>query len=319
MAETYLHWRERNANIYPDKTAKELDFRTAREVNTFYRNLGSQGIFKSKTWQDTARLVALAPQWVEGGLRSEAAAYGQTARVPLDIATGNARIGNISKTAGTGLLAYAAITQIINMASTGHPTWENPEGHRMDAYIPDWMSGSDGYWFSPLSVFAETTHDFLKYDEQENSNLGVVAHIAGNKLQPVMRAGKDLLLGKDYFDRPLPTSLDRFEQAGYDLLPVPIPVSALYAQRPGQAQQTLLSSAGLKVDKVKSEKSEIGMHNALVDEQLQFLVGKSRGMSVEKRLPFIIEERDKRIKENDIPIFNRKLQELLRKKVIQRE
>jgi hypothetical protein len=146
-----------------------------------------------------------------------------------------------------------------------------------------------------------------------------VAHIAGNKLQPVMRAGKDLLLGKDYFDRPLPTSLDRFEQAGYDLLPVPIPLSSLYAQRPGQAQQTVMSSAGLKVDKVKSEKSMIGMRNALVDEQLQFLVAKARLKSPDQRLPYIIEERDKRIKDEDVPIFNRKLQELLRKKVIQRE
>lgn len=319
MAETYIGWRERNGTLYPGESGKQLALRTANEVNTFYRNLGSQGLFKSKTWQDIARIIMLAPQWVEGGVRSEARAFGGTLKVPIDVARGNARVGNLTKATGNGLLAYAAVAQIINFASTGHSTWENEDPHhKLDAYVPDWISGSEGYWFSPLSVFAEMTHDFLKYDQQENSELGIVARIAGNKLNPVVRAGKDLAMGKDYFNRPLPTTMDRFKQAGYDLAPVPIPLQATYASRPGQAQQTLMSSAGFKVDKVMSEKARHGMQAALMDEQLQFLVAKARQLPIEERMRYIMNERESRIKDADKPVFDRKLREIMRRKTLLR-
>lgn len=259
MAETYINWRGSNAEDFPELSARELDFKTANEVNTFYRSLGSQGVFKSQTWKDIMRTVALAPQWVEGGVATELRSLGQAGKIPIDLFTKQTfRIGQLAKTMGTGLFAYLAITQIVNLASRGKPTWENPEkNHQLDAFVPDFLSGSGGYWMSPLTVFGETAHDWIRYEDKETSQLGIAARIIGNKLHPVIHAGRDLFLGRDFFGKPLPTDVERIKQAAYDVMPEPIPAKALHSQYKGQAERTLLSTAGIKVEPVATASRQI--------------------------------------------------------------
>src|SRR5262249_10481678 len=153
-----------------------------------YRNLRSQGIFKRKTWQDAARTFLLAPQWQEGMVTSELRGYGQMARIPVDAVTKRKLVvGNIAQGMGRGILAYFVGTQLLNMLTRGHPTWQNPEkGEKWSAWVPDVigdLSGrpSNGFFLNPLSVFSEMTHDAVKYSELYPNKVDVGVKILQNK------------------------------------------------------------------------------------------------------------------------------------------
>jgi hypothetical protein len=250
ITESAIYALERNAKNLPKMSESDLLRYTAKEVNTYYRNLGSQGIFKSKTFQDLARFALLAPQWTEGLIRSEARGYGQLAKAPFE-----GKVGNIGKGVGTGLVAYLAFTQLINMLTRGQPTWKNPEpGHKLDAWIPDVMQGSNGYFISPLSVFAETTHDAVKYIERGKSPADVPGQLLDNKLSPGVRAFRDLVYGKDFYGRPL-EGFDRVTQAAKEV--APIPLFARSGGYKGGAERQLVSSLGIKATTAPSSTSDI--------------------------------------------------------------
>ena len=241
---------ERNRSIHPEMSEAELNRYTAKEMNTYFRNLGSQGIFKSKTWQDAARFFFLAPQWVEGMVRSEARGYGQMAKAPF-----TRKAGNIAQGMGTGLLAYAALTQVINLITRGKPTWENDEpGHKFDAWIPDVIQGSGGFFISPLSVFAEMTHDSIKYTERGMEPLDVTAQLAKNKASPAMHAFRDLAMGKDFFGRPL-HGLERVAEAAQEVAPVPL--FAKTGGYKGGAERQILSTFGIKATPAASPTNDV--------------------------------------------------------------
>jgi hypothetical protein len=241
---------ERNAKLHPEWSEKELNRYTAKEVNTYYRNLGNQGVIKSKTFQDLARILLLAPQWQEGMIRSESRGIGQTAK---GLTSG--KFGNISKGMGTGLVAYFALAQVVNMLTRGKPTWDNDEpGHQMDAWIPDSVEGSGGYFLSPLSVFAETTHDALKYTERGMEPLDVAAQIGSNKQHPQVRAMRDLFEGKDFFGKPL-HGWERVTTAAKEVLPIPI--FARTGGYKGGMERQMLSTAGIKVTAAPSHTNNV--------------------------------------------------------------
>ena len=245
ITQSAVHALDRNAKLHPEWTKEQLHKNTAREINTYYRNLGSQGIFKSKTWQDAARVLAFAPNWIEGMVMSEGKGVGQLAKWP---ATG--KLGNIGAAMGTGLIASAAVAQLVNMLTRGKPTWENDEpGHKFDAWVPDSIQGSDGYFISPLSVFAETIHDAIKYTEAGENPPSVLFHIAGNKLSPMARTLKAMAMGKDFEGRQL-HGMDYVTEAIKDLGPIPLAGRNL-SDKGGEERQGL-SFLGLKADPAKS-------------------------------------------------------------------
>ena len=91
----------RNQARFPELGEQELFRRTAREVNEFYGNLGSQGFLKSKTMQDLAKLTLFAPGFTEGRFRTEARGIGQAARVPVDGFSGRDwRLGTVAQAMG---------------------------------------------------------------------------------------------------------------------------------------------------------------------------------------------------------------------------
>lgn len=238
IAESYVYALKRNAGLHPEMSDADLHRFTAKEVNQYYRNLGNQGLLKSKTFQDGARFLMFAPQWLEGRLGSEARGYGQIAKVPF---TG--KLGNIGAGMATGLVAYFAAGQLINMLTRGQPTWKNPEpGHKLDAWIPDPM-GSNGQFISPASVFAETAHDAMKMHERGEAAADIPGDLAKGAVGPVPRAAWDLLTGKDFYGRQL-HGFDRITQAVKDVAPVPL---ALKSQgKPGSGERQALSFAGVK-------------------------------------------------------------------------
>lgn len=250
ITQSAVYALERNAKLHPEMSEPELLRYTAKEVNTYYRNLGSQGVFKSKTFQDLARGLLLAPQWAEGLVRSEARGYGQAAKA---LKTG--KVGNIGKGMGTGLVAYFAATQLVNLLTRGQPTWNNPEpGHKFDAWVPDFVEGSNGYFISPLSVFAETTHDAAKYIERGKSPADVPAQLLDNKLSPAVRAFRDVFYGKDFFGRPL-EGFDRYTQAASEI--APIPLFARTGGYKGGLQRQIMSTGGIKATAAPSSTSDI--------------------------------------------------------------
>jgi hypothetical protein len=248
IAESYIYAFDRNQKLHPEWSETEMHSNTAREMNVYYRNLRSQGIFKRKTWQDAARFFTLAPQWWEGGITSELKGYGQVLKVPYDLATKKRLIlGNNAKGLATGVLAYTAGTQLINLMTRGKPTWENSEpGQKWSAWVPDFLGSSNGFFLNPLSVFAENTHDFLKYADRYPNKIDVTMKIVQNKFSPMSNAIRDITFGKDYFGQPLEGVMDRVKQAALDVSPVPMGVRMAKEGMP--TERMAASSLGFRMD-----------------------------------------------------------------------
>jgi len=185
---------ERISKLYPQEDANKILKTVSGDVNAFFGSIGRQGWIKSRTWQDMCRLLFLAPQWVEGIAKKDLA-------IPYKIATGlhngNAlRIlsGRSNETAaravmrGLGFMFVA--TQLINLATKGKPTWENEDKeHLWDGYM------GDGVYLSPLAMFNEMTHDFVRYNETRPKVWDAMQQIGANKLSVYGRAA--LILATD--------------------------------------------------------------------------------------------------------------------------
>lgn len=251
---------DRNQARFPKASQEEVDRMSAKEVNEIFGNMGRQGLFKSKTAQDISRLFMLAPQWNDARLRFQGRAIAQTARAVGRLAIGKPEaLGN----AGGVLLALAggsfAANQLLNLATTGKPTWDNPEGHKLDAFVP---GGKNGFYYSPLNLAAEDVHTILKYGATQ-SPLQTATRIAMNKASGLARAGA-ALGGIGPTGRPLPTDVGRLSQAGKNLLPIPIFASPLtspllqpeLAQK-GDMQRQLFGMAGIKLDRAESPEQRL--------------------------------------------------------------
>lgn len=250
----------------PGANDMQLARKVSKNVNTMFGNLSRQGLFKSQSARDIANMIFLAPQWVEALGRRELKGSYQLGKAAVQAVSGTQRgtpfgggmmIGKshafrpetVGKGVGTGLLAYFVANQVLNYATRGHPTWENPEeGQKLASWIPDVTGNSQGYFLNTLSVFGEITHDMLKYDEQKGSPMDAAWQIVKNKLGPMPRALYVLGEGEDVFEHKLRDAKDRVSQAAMTVLPLPIIASGWTSQKPGAVQKQLMASAGLKTD-----------------------------------------------------------------------
>lgn len=251
----------RYQSAFPSMPREKVASIVSDNVNKYYGNLGRQGIFKSATFQDLARITFLAPQWVEAMARTEVGSVKQLAKVPLDAARGKPVIvGTLAKGVGTGVLATLVANQLLNYATRGHATWENPEhGHQMDAFIPDVTGKGPGFFLNPLSVFAELTHDAMRYYEDDPHALKVASRILSNKLSPLAHAEEVLRTGKDWSGKTMDDTWERMKASGQALAPVPIPLKSLTttAPPPGSLQRQLFGSAGIKIEPAQTADSQL--------------------------------------------------------------
>lgn len=253
MMESGLIELERVQAARPDLTREQAAQIVARDLNTYFGNLGRQGLFKSQTAQDMARLVALAPQWVESMARSEAkGAYQLGKGLTYDpLVHKSIMVGSLGKGLGQGLLAYFIGTQLLNLATRHQFTWQNEEkDHKLDAWIPDVTGKSKGFFISPFSVVAELTHDMIRYAHSEGNKLDAAIRIASNKASPLVRAGKILLTGRTFGKEYVKDPWDRAKTAAVSLAPAPIPAQPLIRgqARPGDIQRQLTASLGFKTE-----------------------------------------------------------------------
>ncbi|PYS87345.1 MAG: hypothetical protein DMF62_12790, partial [Acidobacteria bacterium] len=258
MIESYLYELERARKNHTDWTEDQRAGYAAKQVNVLMGNLQRQGIIKSETFRDLGQIAFLAPQWVESMAQLEVRGAKQLAQVPLDaVAKRRIQIGTSGKAVGTGILAFIVANQIVNMATRGKPTWENPEpGRKFDAFIPDVdatlnktlgtkFEGGEGFWLSPLSDIAEMTHSYVMYGHRGNGILESSGKILENKLSPLGRAEEVMRTGRDYAGRRLD---DRLTEAGKAMIPTPLPFAGAFSETPGQGQRQAYSTFGLKVD-----------------------------------------------------------------------
>jgi hypothetical protein len=234
--------RVRNAN--PGWSDEQVAAKVARDLNKYFGNLGRQGVFKSPSFQDAARLVALAPNWVESMARSELGGVKQLTYDP--VMNRSLHIGSLGRGLAQGLAAYFVGTQLLNLATRGHLTWQNPEeGHKWDAWVPDIAGRSGGYFLSPMGVVAELTHDMIKYSKTEPNVLAAAWRIMRNRSSPFFRAGRILLGGRDWDDSKINDVWDRVKKAAVAVLPTPIPLQTVgKTVKPGQVQRQVVSSLG---------------------------------------------------------------------------
>lgn len=272
MLESALIEFERQKKSNPALSDREIAARVARDINVYFGNVGKQGIFRNQKMQELANLAFLAPSWIESMARSELGAYKQGASLASDIARGRAyTVGTLARGMGSGLLAYAVGSQIINLVTRGQFTWDNKEeGHKLDAWIPDFSGKTDGYFVSPFSVVADLTHDMLRYHHSEGTWLKAGSRVLSNKFSPMTRATAMLLFGKDFFGRTQNADMDRIARAGAMLVPVPLAAGSIVTgeKYPGEGQRKVMGSFGIKAELVPTKVSQIyDKANRFIEEQ----------------------------------------------------
>jgi hypothetical protein len=262
---SFLHEFERVARANPHLNAGQVARAVSSDINTFFGNLGKESIFKNPSLRTMNNILFLAPQWVEALARREARAVKQAGQTVIGAFKGEPiRVGTAAKGIGTGLAAYFVATQLVNLWTRGHLTFQNPEeGHKLDAFIPSFVPGDkNGTFISPLSVFGEIMHDILRYSHDKPDIATAIAQIGENKFGNVGRFFQVLALGRDpVTNEKLIGSGRRAIKAGMQLVPVPIISSQgiktgqaylfpgkVQPPAPGALQRQLLASAGLKTE-----------------------------------------------------------------------
>ncbi len=278
MAEAGVLEFKRQKVANPSMSDAEVARKVSKELNTRFGNLGRQGIFKSATARDMARLIALAPQWNEGLIRSELGGAKQLAQGAANIAQGKAaNVGALGRSLGTIAVGSFVAAQIINQATRGKFTWENPEEgwqHKVSAWIPDKLGGSAGFFYNPVGMTAETSHLLASSYERAQGK---------NPVSKGLQAAGDYYRSRESaLARPIDTWLTKKDYLGRDIKPddlpkeilksaAPLPISGGSAARvvkglatggkteqyPGEFQKQAMQSMGLRTDKAPTPENRI--------------------------------------------------------------
>lgn len=273
MAESALMEFERQKKSYSDLTPQEVAKQVARDINTRFGNLGKQGWFKSRSMQDMTRLIALAPQWNEGLIKSEIGGVRQIGQSIVDAATGKRfAMGALGRDMIAGTLGIFVANQIINQMTRGKFTWENPEeewGAKLSAWIPDKVGGkSSGFFLNPLGVTAEISHLLLTRYERTGNSWAPIVDFARSRASALARPAWTFFLGKSGLGGNIKPS-EIYKETLKSAVPAPIGASsAVSAVRgavtggntevyPGQFQKQAMQSFGVKTDTAPSPEQRI--------------------------------------------------------------
>lgn len=273
MSEAALMEFERQTKDNPEMKPAEVARKVAKDVNTLFGNLGRQGIFKSRTAQDIARLIWLAPQWNEALIRKEVGGAGQIASSVKDAALGRGiAMGALGRQMVAGTLGIFAANQLINQVTRGKYTWENPEegwGSKLSAWIPDSVGGKgSGFFLNPLGVTAEISHLLLNKYERTESGWKTFVDFMRSRASAVTRPAWTAISGETALGAKIKPG-DMTKEVAKSSVPLPIGGEAAYSAArgamnhgntetyPGQFQKQVMSSVGLKTDTAPSPEQRI--------------------------------------------------------------
>jgi hypothetical protein len=289
MVQSGLMELQRQRKMFPELNDQEVARKVAKELNTRFGNLGKEGVFKNDTMRDLGQLLLLAPSWNEGLIKSEIGAVTQGFRAAKDLTVGvkdpttgdrsrQLRAGSLFRGTAAAMLGGLAMSQILNYATRGHSTFENPEeglGSKISAYIPDFTGDGPGFFFNPMALPAEYMSQLIEVHERGNSVLKTIAKVASYKFSPVLRALQTGYTRKDMFDRTLLSDWDVAKQMMSDVAPLPIGLTTLGKatvratqkavtgktdfpeQFKGEAQRQAFSSLGAKLQGAPSEATRV--------------------------------------------------------------
>lgn len=273
MAEAGLIELNRMRKLYPGAADADLARTVSSKLNARFGNLGRQGLFKSKTAQDIARLIALAPQFNESLARSEIGSAYELARLPdRSIRQGRPVVGSLLRSVGTLALGMFAANQIINLATRGKPTWENEEEGfeaKMSAWIPDFVGSSKGFFLNPLAIpmrlttlVADTLHQ-TQGDVMEAGRRVLMSRMTAPTRALTIGATRRTGTGRALRgSEVLPAMLDA-------VTPLPISASAVghgvkqvatgqpSEEYPGQFQRQIASSVGVHLKTAPSPEQRV--------------------------------------------------------------
>lgn len=272
MAEVGAMEVPRYRRMHPSWTDERVYREVAKDLNTRFGNLGRQGLLKSKTAQDTARLLFLAPQWNEGLIRSEVGAItGIGKGIASSVKEGRLSFGILPRAVGAMLLGQFAANQIINYATRGKPTWENEEegvGAKLSAWIPDLAGKGPGFFLHPAGLAAEITHLLSQKYEKKGDFREALMAFMGGRWSTLARPAVTFLTRRDIFQRLIrPENV--WKETAKSALPTPIGASAAAPAAvgaitgeskepyPGAYQRQMMSSAGIKTDPAESSGQRI--------------------------------------------------------------
>jgi hypothetical protein len=280
LSETAVRNFEKYNQANPNVPYRRILRDVIRDTNVFYGNMGRQGIFKSATFRDIAQIFVLAPLWQEGLINKEARFYARLGGAALrgvgaDIPyrRGLPSMGTLGSGMARGLLGYFILTQLANLATRGHLTFQNKEeGHKLDAWIPS--GKGEGFWLSPMAVFAEVTHDFIRLNETKPKTYEALIQFGENRLGPIGRFEQVIRTGESPMGEKYATTGGYLRGAFGQLAPTPIafgtPGRALASKlfphqvspppRGALQRQLIASLAGVKVQTAETETRQMYRH-----------------------------------------------------------
>ena len=230
MAESIVSNFEKAQNANPTTPMDKVMRDVAKDMNFFYGNLGRQGLFKDPAVKDMMQIIMLAPQWVEGLVQKEArgasrviGTLGRKSGVTPNYRAGLSPMGPLGMGMAKGLAAYFVLTQVLNIITRGHTTFQNKEdGKKLSAWIPVPFGEGHGTWIDPMSVFAELAHDFIRLSETKPKIWDAIDQIGRNKLGPWGRFAVTLATQKTPMGERITSTAGMAGESLKQLTPVPI-------------------------------------------------------------------------------------------------
>jgi hypothetical protein len=168
------------------------------------------------------------------------------------------------------IVAQFIANQLINYATRGTPTWENPEegvGAKLSAWIPD-LWGGPGFFLNPMSLATETTHLIMKGYERTGDLKQTALDYLRSRSSVPMRPVWDAVTNKNMLGTPYATG-QAWKGMLADAMPIPIAGGTIASaireassgepsqQYAGQYQKQLFSTFGIKLEQAPSDESRI--------------------------------------------------------------
>lgn len=272
MSDAFIMEFKRAKLQNPEMPDAQVARNVAKDLNTRFGNIGRQGWIKSATGRDLARLLFLAPQWNEGLIKSEIGGVKQLAKGAANVAQGkDANIGALGRSFATMAIGTFAAAQILNQASRGTFTWENPEEGweaKISGWIPDKVGGSSGFFFNPLGITAETAHLLAKGYERAQGGpaakgLAAVDDYLRSRESALARPFDVLRTRRDSLGRTIKPD-DLPKEVASAAIPAPISGGSAFRvakglatggkteEYPGEFQKQAMQSFGVRTDRAPS-------------------------------------------------------------------
>lgn len=171
-------------------------------TNNLYGGINWEAMGRSRDLQNLARMVVLAPDWMETNVRM-GAGMAKTLLNP------KSPQGRYYARAARNLIGSYIAANVVNYALNGRHMWENEPGHALDIdlgqsgekerWLRPWGTGAD-YLRLPFDMASAALR--TKQSGKWEPDFGSASNIVKNRLSIPLSTGVNLLTKRDDFGRP---------------------------------------------------------------------------------------------------------------------